>query len=272
MQGEYSVFIFDRNDEIFTAMLSQLPFESFEEDEDQLKAYVADADVNADFDLELKNLCEQFEVKFTKEALPNINWNKEWESQFQPVEVNQFVRVKAVFHEDKAGFDHTIVIDPKMSFGTGHHETTYMMMEAMADVDFEGKSVLDYGSGTGILAILAQKLNASEVLGVDIEDWAYHNAIENKTLNNVDAVVFKLGDLSVVSVKEYDVILANITKNILVSTSEELIKYAKKGTVLLLSGVLEDQADEVIKVYESLGFTLQTKKQKGKWMCLKLNL
>ena len=208
--------------EILTAILSELPFDTFEETETGLKAYMPEKEWTQSVENEVITLSEDFDFTFDKTFIPYQNWNAVWESNFQPIQVDDFVAVRADFHPNTEGVEFDLIVNPKMAFGTGHHETTFMMLQQMRSMDFKGKKVLDYGCGTGILAILASKLGAIDLEAVDIEPPSYENTIENCTINNVDNVKAICGVLDDVPSRNFDIILANINRNIIIDSLEDL--------------------------------------------------
>jgi ribosomal protein L11 methyltransferase len=206
------------------------------------------------------------------------NWNEIYEKSFQPILLDDNSwGVRASFHE-KLTTQNEIVIDPKMSFGTGHHETTYQMMARIAGLNIKGKKVWDYGSGTGILAILAEKMGAEWVLGNDNESWAYQNSLENASLNGCQNVHFFEGDIAkceqggflIPDKHKMDVIIANITKNILLDTSFEISQYAQQNTTLLLSGFYEQDIDDIVQGFEKHGFIHKDTSVRNQWACLEM--
>jgi len=260
--------------EIVVAQLGEMPFDSFTEDEDDsmVKAYILEDDYAA---ADVQNAFDQFaglvEISFTAAKIEKVNWNQQWEDNFDAVEVGDFCYVRAPFHPEKPNFLHKIIIEPKMSFGTGHHQTTQMMIELMESIDFKGKSVLDMGSGTGILAILAKKMNAEKVDGIDVEEWAFENMKENFERNNTAVSAFYGGEEVISSIGgQYDVIIANINKNILLSQFETYNAHLKKGGLLLLSGFYVTDADDLIAAEELARFTVIDKLEKETWCGLKL--
>ena len=256
------------HDEMF-ALFTTLPFDSFQENEDGFDAYIDQDLLNEDLLAEIKNITDRYQAEFTISDLPNQNWNELWESNFTPVEVDDFVRIRADFHEPRSGFDHELVIQPKMAFGTGHHQTTYMVIKAMKDIDFDNKDVLDYGCGTGILALVAEKLGAKEIIGVDIEYPSYENTIENAAKNDCTKITSIHGVLSDVPQKKYDVILANINRNVLLDSAENLVHLLKENGILLLSGILIDDYEIIMQKYNTeLGLKLQKELTRDQWMCL----
>lgn len=260
--------------EILVAQLGELEFESFlEEETDSLvKAYI----LEEHFDLRLvENCCSVFKetleytISFTK--IERVNWNKKWEENFDSVEVGLFCYVRAPFHEAKPEFEHEIIIEPKMSFGTGHHQTTQMMIELMGNIDFAGKKVLDMGSGTGILAILAKKMGAGKTDAIDIEDWAFENMKENFDRNGVEVFSY-LGGVEVISQidEQYDVIIANINKNILLNQFPIYVSHLKNGGKLLLSGFYKTDAIDLIEAEDLHHFSKEAERVKDDWCALKL--
>ena len=260
--------------EIVVAQLGEMPFDSFLEDEDEslVKAYILEGDYLAS---DVKDAFDQFEglveISFTAEKIEKVNWNQQWEENFDAVEVGDFCYVRAPFHPEKPNFLHEIIIEPKMSFGTGHHQTTQMMIELMESIDFNEKSVLDMGSGTGILAILAKKMGANQVEAIDIEEWAFENMKENFERNNTEVSAYYGGEEVIATIgKQYDVIIANINKNILLSQFETYDSHLKNGGLLLLSGFYITDADDLIAAKELSGYSVIKKLTKETWCGLKL--
>lgn len=232
--------------EILTAELADFPFESFEQEGARLKAYIPSerlAGCKGEVDALLAR-CGIEGATFV--CIESQNWNALWESNFTPVEVDGRLTIRAPFHAP-AATPMEVIVMPKMSFGTGHHATTYLMAEQMLAMDFAGASVLDMGSGTGILAILAAMRGAVVVDAVDIDTWAYENCLENIQTNGVQTVVCPiLGDVTAVAGKVYDYVLANINRNILLSDMERYAAGLRKGGLLLVSGILDLDADTLI--------------------------
>ena len=186
-------------------------YEGFEENANALKAFISKSLFNEEH---IKEIAGQFQLKYTTAELPDINWNKEWESNFQPVVIENFCAVRADFHAPIKNVQHEIIITPKMSFGTGHHATTYMMIQQMRQINFLNKYVMDFGTGTGVLAILAKKLGAASVVAIGNDEWSIENAKENFTRNNADEIELRLAHHPVAN-KACDIILANITRNVI---------------------------------------------------------
>ena len=227
--------------DILIAELGELGFESFVENETGLLAYILKCEWR-DGVLEDLFVCQNpnFEISWTSKEIEQQNWNAEWEKNFHPIKVGEKCMVRAPFHE-AVEVDYEIVIEPKMSFGTGQHETTHMRLQHILDTDFSGKSVLDMGCGTGVLAILAKKKGASEVEAIDIDEWCYLNTQENVERNDCTDIKVFQGDSSLLDGKKYDVVLANINRNILLEDIPIYTTCLKKGGFLFLSGFyLED--------------------------------
>jgi ribosomal protein L11 methyltransferase len=265
--------------EILTAVLGELPFDTFEETETGLKAYIPEKDMTESVETELIELSEQFDFSFDKTFIPYQNWNSVWESNFQPIQVDDFVAVRADFHPNTEGVEFDLIVNPKMAFGTGHHETTYMMMQHMRSIDFLGKKVLDYGCGTGILAILASKLGATALEAVDIEEPSYENTIENCRINDVHNVKAIWGILDDVLSHDFDIILANINRNIIIDSLDDLKSRLKKrekptdsDNILLISGFLKIDENTILQAINYAGFKHQKTLHRGNWLSMLLTI
>jgi ribosomal protein L11 methyltransferase len=189
-----------------------------------------------------------YQVKFETKIIAQQNWNEEWEKNFDPTVVENLLAIKAPFHHQVFNTTHTIIIEPKMSFGTGHHATTWMMCKLMADFDFAEASVLDYGCGTGILAIYAGMLGASDIIAVDIDEWAYENTIENAERNNVSGITAIRGDINSVPERKYDFVFANINLNVLKKDIPFLASCMNKASIIFFSGFLNNELPQIEKV------------------------
>ena len=246
------------------------PYESFVETKEGLKAYVPVDKYNRHF---LEVTAETFPVplKYEVTEMPDKNWNEEWEREHKAVLVEYnggCVWVRAPFHPHREDVNYELIIEPKMSFGTAHHPTTYMMLSYVAELDMQGKRVLDMGCGTAVLGILAKMRGASYVEGVDIDEWAFNNARENAATNNVE-IALKLGDATTLQ-GHFDIIIANINRNILLADMERYAAVLNAGGTLLLSGFYEaDEAALVVRAKE-LGMTLKSKKNRDGWSSLQL--
>jgi ribosomal protein L11 methyltransferase len=254
--------------EILISDLADIGFESFMDSEQGFLAYVREDEFN---DSEYQALITRLEV-VNKVALTRIepqNWNAVWESQFDPIEISDKVCIRAPFHEKPIGFKYDLVIEPKMSFGTGHHATTRLMCSALLDIELKGNDICDMGCGTGILGILAKKAGAKSVLGIDIEDWAVENAIENAQRNDVTMQVI-LGDATELAGKSFHGMLANINRNILIQDFESYNNCIKPGGWILLSGFLETDVDAIIEKGKSFGFEHIITFTEENWRCIRM--
>ncbi len=253
--------------EIFTAELADLGFESFVEDDLLLKAYIQIDDFKQE---DIEGFLEQYQdIKFVFNKIEQQNWNQEWENNYHPIIYEDKCIVKASFHKVEKKYPVEIIIDPKMSFGTGHHETTSLMIAKMFEQDFEGKTVLDIGTGTGILAILASIQGAKDVTAIDIDEWSYENSIENAQKNNIKNIDVILGDASSIPEKKFDVILANINRNILL---EDIIHYSnhlETNSIILLSGIYLTDFEVINAEAEAQGLTYVSKNEKNNWITIK---
>lgn len=255
--------------EILIAELGYAGFESFVETEDGLKAYIQKAEWQQDI-LENINILDSDEFKFehTLSEIAQINWNEEWEKNFDPIEVDGKCTVRAPFHPEKK-FEYEIVIEPKMSFGTGHHETTFMMLQFVLENKFEGKTVLDMGCGTAVLAILAEMRGASKLDAIDIDEWCFENSLENIERNNCNNISVLLGDASLLSGKKYDVIIANINRNILLNDMAVYVDSLSKNGELYLSGFYNEDLPIIKESCNNLNLTFVENKEKNRWVAAK---
>jgi ribosomal protein L11 methyltransferase len=253
--------------EILVAELSQAGFEGFEEGASELNAFIPAENWNED---EIAEITERVGVAFTKEVIEETNWNQVWESNFQPVTVDEYVSIRAHFHEPDKSVKHEIIITPKMSFGTGHHATTYMMIQLMQTIPMDGKSLLDFGTGTGVLAILAHKSGASAIIAIDNDDWSIANARENILQNNCPSIILKKTNTARLNLV-FDIILANINKNVILDNIATLAKQLAPDGVLVLSGLLTSDDPEIVARAEEQGLTLSRRLTKDNWLALSLS-
>lgn len=255
--------------EILMAELIDIGFDSFTEENDGVLGYIQEELFNED---DLKNLplmnSSEVTIKYTFEKMPNINWNEEWEKNFQPINVADKVYIRAEFHEPKPAF-HELIIQPKMSFGTGHHPTTHLMVQQMLDMDFEGKTVLDMGCGTSVLAIFAKQKGAKSVVAIDIDEWSVENSKENAARNGVELEIAQ-GTAEKLGRENFDIILANINRNILISDIPTYAKVLNDGGELLLSGLCFFDVEDILEVCNECGLQLKNKQQREEWMSLLL--
>ncbi len=256
----------DAEVEIIIAELADSGFEGFEEDEDTLAAYIPEKDFNeSKFSGFLATRSISGKSGYTIEVITPKNWNEEWEQSFHPVLVKNACYIRSSFHPPRPDVQHEIIINPKMSFGTGHHATTSLMIEAMLSLDFTQKTVLDMGCGTGILAILASKLGAAQVTAIDIDDNAIDNATENIELNNTKDITIIKGGADHMPKQKYDIVLANINRNILMQDLPAYIQHMKDGSELLVSGIMADDVDDISQLVRNLGLSVVSKKQQHEW-------
>jgi ribosomal protein L11 methyltransferase len=254
--------------DIMIAELADLGFDGFEETETGLFSYIDSARFDGEVTVGLEDLVSRHGAAYTSYAIDKQNWNALWESNFEPVLVDDFVGVRANFHAPFNGkVEHDIIITPKMSFGTGHHGTTYSVMQLMRGIDFTNKSVFDFGTGTGLLAILAHKLGASYVLGVDNDDWCIENASENISVNNAQSIEIHKVDNAKLN-KKFNIIVANINKNIILDNLAFLAEATMPGGVVLLSGLLVEDAPEIEAACAALGWKHQATRTRNNWIAL----
>lgn len=272
---ELTISISPRNpwSEILTAELAELGFESFMETEDGLQAYGAVK--NVDIEHVIKNSLlsaenDEIELRYEQKIIPHQNWNAQWESDFHPVEVEDFLTIVAPFHDkqDKKGM--IVEIQPQMSFGTGHHQTTWLMSKALFELEKMPAVVLDMGTGTGVLAIIVEKLGASSVLAIDIEDWSVENAKENAVRNQCSSIETICGDVDLISGKLFGLIIANINKNVLKSHIESYSKALEKNGVLLLSGFFDSDVEELVTFADKFSLSLCKVYSKESWAGIQL--
>ena len=255
--------------DILVAELGQVGFESFTENPDGVEAYIQKADWNASL-LDDIQILQSEEVTFSYDVkeIEQVNWNEEWEKNFEPIVVADQVSVRAPFHKNP-GLNYDIVIEPKMSFGTGHHETTHLMIQHLMDLDLHGKKVLDMGCGTGILAIFAEMKGAAAVDAIDIDNWCYENSLENVERNNCHHISVYEGDASLLKSAAYDVIIANINRNILLKDMPVYADSLKENGLLFLSGFYIEDIEKINESAESNGLQLDKKLQRNNWVGLK---
>lgn len=242
----------------------QITAEGFEETDNGLKVIFLKENYNQD---EITELASTYQLPYETEEIAPQNWNAVWESNFSPVIVDDFVGIRASFHEPLQQVQHEIVITPKMSFGTGHHATTYLMMQQMRKISFYEKSVFDFGTGTGVLAILAHRLGAKSIYANDIDEWSILNAQENFDRNKAAGIHLVQTDSAIMG-KSFDIILANINRNVLLENMEDLSLQLNPGGQLLLSGILEEDLAVIKEAAESHQLSHIEKNGSHNWLCL----
>ncbi len=251
--------------EILMAHLSEAGFSGFEQGDKELNAFIA----KQQFDPEiLRELAFKYQLSYKQELVPAKNWNAVWESNFQPVIIDDFVSIRADFHDQVMGVEHEIVITPKMSFGTGHHATTYMMVQQMREINFNGKTVFDFGTGTGILAILAEKLKAKEIIAVDNDEWSIANAAENIDRNGGIAIKLENAE-TITGNRQFDVVLANINRNVIVENFSVIVEKLAPGGDLVLSGLLLDDEPAIIQCAKKTGLLLIKRTTRDNWLSVR---
>lgn len=250
--------------EILIAELAAAGFDGFEESDQTLAAFI----VSDHYDQAiLQEIAAQHQLDFTTQTIAEQNWNSSWESNFEPVIVDDFTAIRAGFHEPIQGVEHEIVITPKMSFGTGHHATTHMMVQAMREISFSDKTVFDFGTGTGILAILAEKLGAAVITAIDNDDWSISNAAENLERNHCNHIHLEKAE-TVPANQVFDIILANINKNVILDHFESLNRQLADGGLLVLSGLLEEDEPDILAKAGHFPLSKLGKKSRNNWICL----
>lgn len=255
--------------EILLALLDNLGYDSFEEHARGLKAYILTEDFKQE---ELESLFlfsdSRYEINYTSEKLETINWNEEWERNYEAVELDDLLLIRAPFHSVTGDFKHEIVIEPKMSFGTGHHHTTRLMSKSMFSLDFAGKKVLDMGTGTGILAILAQQMGAANIDAIDNFEWAVENTAENADRNAADRVNAEWGDATLLPGRKYDIILANINRNVLLEDMHVYVQTLNSAGSILFSGFFAHDFDLINAEAEKQGLVFESRIEEERWQCV----
>ncbi len=256
--------------EILIAELGAAGFESFTENENGVIAYIQKDDWNDDILKDIQLLqSDEVVITYDMEEIEQVNWNSEWEKNFEPIQVDGLVSIRAPFHENP-NLKYDIVIEPKMSFGTGHHETTHLMIQHLLDLDLEDKSVLDMGCGTGILAIFAEMKGAKQLDAIDIDTWCYENSLENVERNQCEQISVYEGDASLLKGKKYDVIIANINRNILLQDIGIYAQSLNENGTLLLSGFYTEDIPVIEKEANNHHLKLEKKLIRNNWVGLKL--
>lgn len=258
---------------LLIAQLSEIGFDGFNEEQNHCKAYILSSELDKEeVENNLNNIFNQYTLTYSKSIIKEQNWNAVWESNFDPVRVGDFVGIKAHFHPNfDPAVQFEIKITPKMSFGTGHHATTFSVMQMMEHLHFKGKSVYDFGTGTGVLAILAEKLGASQVLAVDNDDWCIENANEN-IQNNDSKVIVVQKVASALQNAQFDIILANVNRHIIEANMLELTLVAHPTSQLILSGLLIEDQQDMIELASKNGWIFVKSQPLNGWVSLLFNL
>ena len=249
--------------ELIIAELSENNFYAFEQENNLLNSYVNEEDFN---EKKLKEILPAGTF-FTKNIIEEENWNLQWESGIQPVIINEFAAIRTSFHERIKNVKHELIITPKMSFGTGHHATTFLMIELMQQINFDNKAIIDFGTGTAVLAILAEKCGASKVIAIDYDEWSIQNAIENIQENNCKNILLKQQE-NLSEIESADIVLANINLNVLKNESASISSLLKSGALLLVSGFLFSDEKEIQDIFEEKDLVKRQTKQRGDWLAI----
>lgn len=254
--------------ELVIALLTNINFDGFETNENYILAYIDESDYS---EHAVKQILQPLQLTFTALVIEKQNWNEVWESNFSPVVVNDFVAIRANFHQTIQHVKHEIIITPKMSFGTGHHATTFSVIQLMNEIDFKNKSVFDFGTGTGILAILAEKLGATEILAVDNDDWCIENSLENIKTNNCKNIIVKKTDTARTQ-QQFNIVIANINKHIILQNFNNIHHAISENGKVLLSGLLVEDEEEIIMESKKYNWQHIITKEKNNWIALLFNV
>lgn len=257
--------------EIIVAELAELGCDSFVDTEYGVKAYAPEDQIHVEEVRQLavfQNEVEEVKAELLINTIEEQNWNAAWESDFEPVYVEEQLAILAPFHDASLEKELTVYIEPKMSFGTGHHQTTWMMCKALMDMKSVPSEILDMGSGTGVLAIVAEKLGGKKILAIDIEDWAYENAIDNSSRNNCHEITPLKGNVDLIDGKHFNLILANINKNVLTAHMQHYAESLNKGGKLFLSGFFVSDAEDLKQCATENGLTYKGMLSRDNWACL----
>ncbi len=267
----YAVYEFLTTDEQqrdwLMAVMGDSDFDGFEETETSVKGYAPASKINDAIVRQLLDENNLKQIQFTSQALADKNWNEEWEKNFEPVVIAGRVGIRAPFHPP-LNTEYELVIEPKMSFGTGHHATTASVITLMLGEDLVHKSVLDFGSGTGVLAILAEKLKASDIAAIDHEEWAYNNCIENIERNGCVKIEALRGDDTYVFNRKFDVLLANINRNVILENMHKWVALLSGKAILIVSGILAADEMDITKLASNLGLDKKEKIENNGWLAI----
>jgi ribosomal protein L11 methyltransferase len=261
-------FTIHTNDELLQEMviaqLADIDFDSFEQNNHAVIAYINEQNFNEEA---TNSILQLHNLSADKTIVPPQNWNAIWESNFSPIQIENFVGIRANFHAPFAQVKHEIVITPKMSFGTGHHATTYMIMQLMQHLNCMEKAVFDYGTGTGILAILAEKLGAKKIVAIDCDDWCIENALENIATNKCNRIILEKNNTAQTN-QVFDFVIANINKHIIVDNFAGLHKAAANNATILLSGLLSEDEASILQMAATYNWQHQKTVHKNQWIAM----
>jgi ribosomal protein L11 methyltransferase len=256
----------EQGNDILIAQLSELGFESFVENEVGFSAYIPEDQFD---ETAVKTMfCEYadfLKINYSSKIIVQQNWNKEWESSFQPIEVDGKCYIRAPFHDANKDYQYDVIIEPKMSFGTGHHNTTQLMIHKLMKLDVQNKSLLDMGCGTGVLAIVASIMGANPITAIDIDEWSYENTVENLEKNNISNVAVHKGNAQILQGKLFHTILANINKNILLSDMAVYVNSLEANGDLVLSGFFETDVSQLSNKANELGLKFEEQITRDQW-------
>ncbi|MBU8893745.1 MAG: 50S ribosomal protein L11 methyltransferase [Bacteroidales bacterium] len=258
--------------EILIAELNEIGYESYDETEEGINAYILEKffDLNKIKDLQV-NQIQGVEIIYSHEIIKTQNWNAVWEKSFEPILIDDKCIIRAPFHTNTPKAQYEIIIEPKMSFGTGHHETTYLMLKTMLEIDFNEKIVLDMGCGTGVLAILASHKHAKKITAIDIDEWAYNNTLENIQKNNCTNIEVYQGDASLLKDQKFDIIVANINRNILMDDIKHYASVLNSHGILLLSGIYDKDMSMIRDVTSENDLNYISHIEKHSWVAVKFH-
>jgi len=252
--------------DMFMELLGEIGFDSFMDTDEGFTAYCTEPAFDKKGLDQLLQMEQLADVQIlNKELIPDQDWNATWEASYEPAIIDETCRIRAPFHAIDSSYKYDLCIEPKMSFGTAHHETTSQIIKLMLADDFKGKDVLDMGSGTGILAILAKKLGSALTVAIDNDEWAYRNALDNIKMNDENDIVVELGDANSLNNRQFDIIIANINRNILLRDMKEYVKCLKKNGKIFFSGFYEADLTMIRKEAERLGLSYFNHVKKNEW-------